>query len=60
MYFRDILSDEASRPNRLASITGTVKSKLINSLGLSESDRIPYYRFRSQSEQARIGEAAWD
>jgi hypothetical protein len=59
IYFRIVLSDEASRPERLADVTGTVSTRLFDSLGLSESDRIPYFRFRSQGEQAKIGEAAW-
>ena len=60
IYFRIVLSDEASRPERLADVTGTVSARLFDSLALSESDRIPYFRFRSQGEQAKVGEAAWD
>ena len=60
MYFRIVLSDEASRPERLAAVVGNVRSRLFDSLGLSESERIPYFRFRSQGEQTTLGEAAWD
>lgn len=59
VYFRVVLSDDASRPERLANVTGTVRGRLFETLGLSESARIPYFRFRSQSEQAKLGEAAW-
>jgi hypothetical protein len=45
---------------RLADITDEVRTKLIEALGLSEWDRIPYFRFRSQSEQTKIRELAWE
>lgn len=60
LYFRVVLSDEASRPMRLADITDEVRTKLTEALGLSQSDRIPYFRFRSQSEQTKIKELAWE
>ena len=60
IHFRIVLSDHASRPARLSDVAGTVRSRLTESLGLAESDRIPYFRFRSQSEQAKLGEAAWE
>ena len=59
-YFRIILSDEATRVGRLADVTAKVRAKLAESLGLWEADRIPYFRFRSQSEQAQVGDAVWD
>ncbi|MCU1261205.1 MAG: hypothetical protein JWO80_4090 [Bryobacterales bacterium] len=60
IYFRVILSDAASRPDRLANVTGMVSGRIFNELGLSESDLIPYFRFRSQSEQAKLRDQAWD
>ena len=33
---------------------------LSDSFGLWESDRLPYFKFRSQSEQEKVREAAWD
>jgi hypothetical protein len=60
IHFRVTLSDAASRPDRLAHITGIVSAHLFDELGLSESDLIPYFRFRSQSEQARLKDKAWD
>ena len=59
IYFRNVLSDDASRPERLAAVAAMVRARLLDGLGLSESERIPYFRFRSQSEQAKLGEAAW-
>ena len=60
IYFRVILSDEASRRDRLADVTGVVRGKLIDELRLAELDHIPYFRFRSQSEQAKMRDTAWD
>jgi hypothetical protein len=59
IYFRVILSDEASRPERLADITGKVRGRLFDELGLANLDHIPYFKFRSQSEQAKLQEKAW-
>jgi hypothetical protein len=55
-----ILSDEASRRERLADVTGKVSGKLFDELGLAELDHIPYLRFRSQSEQTKLRDKAWD
>jgi len=60
LYFRVILSDEASRLDRLAGVTGLVSGKLFDGLQLAELEHIPYFRFRSDSEQAKLHETAWD
>jgi hypothetical protein len=60
LYFRVILSDEASRLNRLADVTNRVKGSLSDGLGLAELEHISYFRFRSRGEQARLREKAWD
>ena len=60
IYFRVILSDEASRGDRLADVTGIVSRKLFDELGLAGLDHIPYFRFRNQSEQAMMQDKAWD
>jgi hypothetical protein len=59
LYFRVILSDEASRRDRLADVAGRVRGRLTDELGLDELDHFPYFRFRSQSEQARMQDEAW-
>jgi hypothetical protein len=59
LYFRVILSDEASRKERLADVTGLVRTKISEELRLPELEHIPYFRFRSQSEQAKLREEAW-
>ena len=60
IYFRVILSDEASLGDRLADVAGRVRSTLFDELRLDELDHYPYFRFRSQSEQAKLREKAWD
>ncbi len=60
IYFRVILSDEASRLDHLSVTTNKVSDKLSEKLGLAESDHISYIRFRSQSEQAKLQDPAWN
>jgi hypothetical protein len=55
-----LLSDHASRSDRLANVTGRVSAKLFDELGLASLDHIPYFRFRSESEQARLKDPAWE
>lgn len=59
IYFRVVLADDASRGDRLAEVTGRVRARLFDELGLESLDHIPYFRFRSQSEQARLNDPAW-
>ena len=60
LYFRVILSDSASRGDKLAQVTVDVARRVSDELGLASSERIPYFRFRSQSEQAQLNDPAWD
>ena len=60
VYFRVILSDQASRSDRLPDVTGLVSGKLFDELRLAGLEHIPYFKFRSQSEQAKLHDTAWD
>ena len=60
IYFRVILADDASGGDRLADVQSRVSAKLFDKLGLASLDHIPYFRFRSQSEQARLKDPAWE
>lgn len=60
IYFRVVLSDAAAESDRLIEVTRKVRTRLSNDLGLSESDLLSYFNFRSQSEQAQLKEASWD
>jgi hypothetical protein len=60
LYFRVLLADHASQRERLADTTGRVSARLFDELGLASLDHIPYFRFRSQSEQAKLKDPAWE
>src|SRR5262249_35985709 len=59
IYFRVILADKVSR-DRLANVTRVVRGRLFDEPGLAALDHIPYFRFRTQSEQATLQDKAWD
>jgi hypothetical protein len=60
LYFRVILSDEASGPDRLLDVTRRVRQKLYEDLQLAELEYFPHYRYRSRSELAELRDPAWD
>jgi hypothetical protein len=60
LYFRVVLSDEASLRDGLEEVTGRVRGKLVEGLGLAGLEHIPYFRFRSLSEQEKLQDPAWD
>ncbi len=60
IYFRVILSDNASRPERLSEVAPRVRAAIFNELGLADLDQIPYFKFRGESEQAALREASWE
>src|ERR1700722_4995398 len=47
LYFRVILSDEASRREPLREVTGLVRRKVAQDLRLEDLDMHPYFRFRT-------------
>ncbi|MGO4882892.1 MAG: hypothetical protein ACLP59_19035 [Bryobacteraceae bacterium] len=59
IFFRIMLSDEASRETRLAKITKRVEALLSEKLHLDDSDLLSYFSYRSRSEQAMLKESAW-
>ncbi len=59
IYFRVILSDEAAKRD-LWEVTQRVRARLSGELGLEHSDRFPYFRFRTMSEQAVLRNPIWD
>ena len=61
LYFRVILSDEASQLDRLGETTKRVRKTLHEKLNLLQLTHLPYVRFRSKSEQAKMqDDPAWD
>ncbi len=60
LFFRIILSDRASSPSRLSATTDRVKNKIREAIKAHELGLQTYFNFRSQSEQARLREPAWE
>jgi hypothetical protein len=60
IFFRVVLSDRASKRYRLPLITEHVANQIVQRLEPVEQwGLIPYFDFRSQSEQAALQEEAW-
>ena len=60
LHFRVILSDEASRSDGALDTTQKIRERVKEGLKLSYEERLPYFRFRSESEQAKMKEAIWE
>jgi hypothetical protein len=60
IYFRIVLSDAASREDRLGDVAGRIRTILFEEIRPYENwGLIPYFNFRSKSEQAKRNEPEW-
>jgi hypothetical protein len=60
IFFRIVLSDSASREATLADVTGTIATTLFEAIRPYENwGLIPYFSFRSESEQEMRNEPEW-
>ena len=60
IFFRIVLSDAASREDTLADVTGRIATVLFKEIRPYENwGLIPYFSFRSKSEQAKRNEPEW-
>src|SRR5271168_939313 len=59
IFFRIVLTDAASREDNLADVIGRIENVLFEEIRPYEWGLIPYFSFRSESEQATLGEHAW-
>jgi hypothetical protein len=60
IFFRIVLSDAGSREATLADMTGNIAATLFDEIRPYENwGLIPYFSFRSQSEQAMRNEPEW-
>jgi hypothetical protein len=59
IFFRVLLSDEASRRDHLRDVAGRVVSRMSDRLDLPGLGLFPYFAFRSQAEQIELNEPAW-
>jgi hypothetical protein len=59
LYFRILLSDDASREKRLREVADRVESELSKKLKLDELGLSWYPYFRSESEQVMMNDPDW-
>ncbi len=62
IYFKILFSDEALRRHPLTALTNKVKNALIEDLALYDSEYslyIPYFNFRTVSEQEQLKDPQW-
>jgi len=59
IFFRVLLSDEASSQSQLRDIAPNIVRRMSDKLDLPNLGLFPYFDFRSQSEQMAINEPAW-
>jgi hypothetical protein len=61
IFFRILLSDAASQESRLGEVTGRISTILFDEIKPYENWGIlPYFSFRSESEQAQQHDMAWE
>ena len=59
VFFRVVLSDNASHPSHLREISTRVRSTVFNAVKPDELGLQWYFNFRSASEQAELKEPTW-
>ncbi len=61
IYFRILIPDAvADDDDRLSNVGSRIRRELIDKLALPDSDRFPYFKLRSQSEQTELKDPEWD
>jgi hypothetical protein len=60
IFFRIVLTDTASREDRLADVTGRIATILFDEIRPHENwGLLPYFSFRSKSEQEERNDPEW-
>jgi hypothetical protein len=59
IFFKVVLSDQASRPGRLREVAQRVALKLMNEVKTDQKGIHAYFNFRSRSEQAKMKDPTW-
>jgi hypothetical protein len=60
IFFRIVLADAASREDKLAQVTGRIAATLFDELRPHENwGLLPYFSFRSKSEQEKRNDPEW-
>ena len=60
LFFRILLTDAASVPEKLRQTTNKVITKIQTEIKTEELGLQTYFNFRSQSEQSKLREPAWE
>lgn len=60
LFFRILISDKASAPNRLRETTQRITAKVLNEIKAEELGLQTYFNFRSKSEQDALREPFWE
>ncbi len=63
IYFRIVVTDEARHNIPLAQLTGRIRNALTKDLALYESEYsvyIPYFNYRTRSEQDEVKSPEWE
>lgn len=59
IFFRVLLSDEASSRDQLRDVAAKVVRRMSDKLDITDLGMFSYFDFRSQSEQTKVNEPAW-
>jgi hypothetical protein len=60
LFFRILLSDAASAPNRLRQTTQKIEARILAESKAEELGLQTYFNYRSKSEQAKLREPIWE
>ncbi len=60
IFFRIVLSDTAGRRDDLAEFTGKIGTQIFDVLQEADVEYVPYFNFRTESEQKRLNDPEWD
>jgi hypothetical protein len=60
LFFRVIISDAAAAPSKLRETTQHIRRKILTEIRADELGLQTYFNFRSQTEQAKLRDPAWE
>ena len=60
LFFRVLISDKASAPDRLGEATERIRERLVREIKADKLGLRTYFNFRSKSEQEALREPFWE
>jgi len=60
LFFRVLLSDAASAPDKLRQTTQKIEAKILAQIKADELGLLTYFNYRSKAEQAKLRDPIWD